>query len=76
MSDERTGDRQKFPVTVICPRCKRSGPAVWEEAEHPVAGVADHALVSLPEGFYHRVRKNRVLETEVVCAKCGSVVIH
>jgi hypothetical protein len=32
-------------------------------------------LVTLPDGFYHRILNNHALPPEIVCGKCGSVVL-
>ena len=73
MSDELIDPRKQFPVKMQCPKCQQTGTAIWEETRLPNPRGLQPILLSLPGGFYLRV-KNTVLEgTEVVCNKCGTV---
>jgi uncharacterized OB-fold protein len=75
MADGLSGGRQQFPVTVICPKCSQTGSAIWEENTLPNPRGLKPMIISLPDGFYHRVKKNHSLLPEVVCEKCGTVVL-
>ena len=66
-------ERERFPVPMVCPKCKQVGLAVWEEAALPNPAGLWPTLISLPEGFYHRVQNNNSAEPEIVCGKCGAV---
>jgi uncharacterized Zn finger protein (UPF0148 family) len=45
---------QRFVAYVVCPRCQRSGAAVWEESEEPVwqrGGEWGTTITRVSEGF-------------------------
>jgi hypothetical protein len=66
--------RKRFPVAIACPKCKQKGTAIWEEAVLPNPQGLAPELIILPEGFFHRVRKNVSTVPEIACHKCGAPV--
>ncbi len=66
--------RQQFPVAIACPKCGTKGVAIWEEAVLPNPQGLAPALLSLPDQFFHRVRRNMSAVPEIVCHKCGKAL--
>jgi hypothetical protein len=73
MANYRKGDRVRFTVAMTCPTCRKTGDAIWEEAALPNPEGLKPQLLSLPDGFYHRMRHDFAGLPEIVCAKCGQV---
>jgi hypothetical protein len=65
--------RPHFVVRVIC-KCGQVGSATWEENGQITPQGPRPMLVGISSGFYERVRKKDIGQTEVVCAVCEAVV--
>jgi hypothetical protein len=66
--------RAQFSVDIHCPKCKRAGKAIWEEAATPNPRGLKPSLVNLPDGFVQRMRRNLANVPEVICKDCGVAV--
>jgi hypothetical protein len=73
MAEELEVSREQISVLPICPKCYQTGVALWEEAALQNPDGLHRTLVSLTDGFYHRVRKNLIKVPEIICDSCGTV---
>jgi hypothetical protein len=75
VSKEKTGGpRTRFPAEIKCQKCGQTGSAIWEEATQPNPDGPKPVLISLPDGFYHRVRRDHDAPPDIVCGACGAIV--
>ena len=65
--------REKFTVPLTCP-CGQAGVAIWEEYAFPNPHGTMPVLLTVSGGFYERVQKKDIGQTEIVCAVCERVV--
>lgn len=72
--DVSGGPRARFPVRIKCAKCGQTGSAIWEEAAAPNPDGPKPVLISLPDGFYHRMQKDHGAPPQLVCGNCGSII--
>jgi RecJ-like exonuclease len=62
--------RDRFEITVKCPKCGVSGTAQVSEDDYPFMRSPGFAVDGLPSGFVETKYAERRQETEVMCTKC------
>ena len=74
LNDQDGEPRARFPAEIKCGKCGQDGIAIWEEAVRPNPGGLKPLLISLPDGFYNRIRRHHASPPDIVCGQCGSIV--
>jgi hypothetical protein len=62
--------RDRFELTVTCPRCRKSGTARVSEDDYPFMRSPGFAIDELPDGFVETKYSEFRQETWVQCTTC------
>lgn len=69
---DRMAARDRYPITVKCPKCGRSGEGEASEDDHPWMRHPGFSIDELPDGFLVVEHSNYRAKTRIKC-ECGEV---